>query len=235
MYAAYSISIVIPCHNEETGLENTFPRIPKFIDEIIVVDNLSTDNTAQSARELGAKVISEKNKGYGFAIKKGISEAKGDIIVVIDGDGTYPIEDVRVVIDYLVNQNLDFVSCARFPLRNKDSMHWQSLLGNKLISFLMKIIFLRDFKDGLSGMWVFQKEAYARLPRLSSGWNLSEEIKIEAFLHPKVKFDEYHINYYPRFGKSKIWPVKVGIQNILYLFYLKFFKRRSSIAPASQI
>jgi len=226
MYKKNSISVVIPCHNEEKGIELACKRIPKFVDEVVVVDNLSIDDTAKLARKLGAKVVSEKNKGYGFALKKGIEKARGKIIITIDGDATYPIEDVKTALDYLLDQNLDFLSCSRFPLRNKDSMHWQNLVGNKLISFLMKVLFLREFKDGLSGMWVFKKKIYPFLLPLSSTWNLSEEIKIEAYLHPKIKFDEYRINYYPRYGKSKVWPPGVGLENIGYLFYLRFIKKR---------
>jgi len=229
MYKKNKISVVIPCHNEELGIVKTYRLIPKFVDEVLVIDNLSTDNTANLAKELGARVVSEKHKGYGFALKKGIESAKGGIVVTIDGDGTYPIEDVKVAIDYLLENNLDFVSASRFPLRNYHSMHWQNLLGNKAVSFLMKILFLREFRDGLSGMWIFKKKIYSKLLPLSSGWNLSEEIKIEAYLHPDVKFDEFRVNYHPRFGKSKLWPLKVGIENMLYLIYLRFIKKREGV------
>ncbi|MFC1727453.1 glycosyltransferase family 2 protein [Patescibacteria group bacterium] len=226
MYKKHTVSVVIPCYNEEGGIKLTCKMIPKFVDEVVVVDNLSTDNTFRIAKKLGAKVIVENNQGYGFALKKGIQKASGDLVVTIDGDATYPIEDIHVVIDYLLDQSLDFVSCSRFPLRNRDSMHWQNLLGNKFISYLMKVLFLREFKDGLSGMWVLKREVYRKLLPLSSSWNLSEEIKIEAYLHPEVKFDEYRVNYHPRHGKSKLWPFKVGVENIGYLFYLRFFKKR---------
>lgn len=226
MHRRHSISVVIPCHNEEVGIEKTYGMIPKFVDEVIVVDNLSTDGTAEVARKLGAKVVSEKKKGYGFALKRGLEEAKGDIVITIDGDGTYPIEDSQGAIDHLLEKDLDFVSCARFPLRNRASMRWQNFLGNKIVSFLMSLLFLKWFQDGLSGMWVFKKEIYPLLLPLSSSWNISEEIKIEALLHPEVRFGEYRINYHPRFGKSKVWPFRIGIENIVYLFYLRFVKKR---------
>lgn len=224
MYRNYSISVVIPCHNEEKGLEQVFKKIPEFIDEIIVINNLSTDNTSSIAKKLGARVINENNKGYGFAIKTGINKASGDIVITIDGDGTYSALDSKDIVDFLIDKDLGFVSCSRFPLKNKKSMHWQNFLGNKTISFLMSILFLRKFKDGLSGMWVFKKEIYSLLLPLSSGWNISEEIKIKAATNLKIKFGEYNINYDPRFGKSKVWPIKVGIENIIYLFYLRFLK-----------
>jgi len=226
VYRKKSISLVIPCHNEEVGIELTYKRIPGFVDEVIVVDNLSTDRTAKVAKKLGAKVISEKKKGYGYALIKGIKQAAGDIVVTVDGDATYPVEDVKQPINYLLNENLDFVSCSRFPLRNRDSMNWQNLVGNKCVSFLMKVLFLREFKDGLSGMWVFKRSCFKYFGPLSSGWNLSEEIKIEAYIHPKIKFDEYRINYHPRYGKSNVWPLKVGLENIFFLVYLRLVKAR---------
>jgi len=228
MFKRQRVSVVIPCHNEEKGIRQTYRMIPKFVDEVVVVDNMSTDKTAKIARNLGVRVVSEKNKGYGFAIKRGIEEARGEIVITIDGDGTYPIEDSLRPLKFLLEENLDFVSCSRFPLRNHSSMHWQNLLGNKLISFLMKLLFFREFKDGLSGMWVFKRKIYPQLLPLTSSWNFSEEIKIEAYLHPKVKFDEYRVNYHPRYGISKVWPLRVGIDNILYLFYLRFLKRKNT-------
>lgn len=227
MIRKHKISLVIPCYNEQEGLKDTIARVPKEIDEILVVDNNSTDQTARVAKKLGARVVTEKQKGYGHALKKGIRSARGNIVVTIDGDGTYPIENVKLSVEYLLDESLDFVSCSRFPLRNRNSMHWQNLLGNKLVSWLMKVLFLREFKDGLSGMWVFKKSIFPKMKNLSSGWNLSEEIKIEAYLHPDITFDEYRINYHPRFGISNVWPLKVGIQNILYLFYLRFIKIRN--------
>lgn len=222
----HTISLVIPCYNEQEGLTDTIGRVPQCIDEVIVVDNNSTDQTARIARKLGARVVTETKRGYGHALKKGIKSSSGDIVVTIDGDGTYPIEDVKLSVAYLLDENLDFVSCSRFPLRNRNSMHWQNLVGNKVVSWFMKLLFMREFKDGLSGMWVFRKHVIGQLKNLSSGWNLSEEIKIEAYLHPDITFDEYRINYHPRHGISNVWPLKVGIQNILYLFYLRFIKVR---------
>lgn len=229
MYKGQSVAVVIPCHNEEAGIEQTYKRIPKLVDEVVVVDNLSTDKTSRIAQKLGAKVVSERNKGYGFALKNGISAAKTDIIITIDGDGTYPVEDSQSVIDYLLEKKLDFVSCSRFPILNKESMHWQNFLGNKIITFLMSLLFGYMFSDGLSGMLVFRKKIYPLLLPLSSGWNISEEIKIEAVRNPKIAFGEYHINYRPRLGKSKVWPLQVGIENIIYLFYLRFFKKRKNL------
>ena len=101
-------------------------------------------------------------------------------------------------------------------------MNWENYIGNKIVSVIMSILFNYKFHDGLSGMWVFKKDIYSLLLPLSTDWNLSEEIKIKALMHPLIKFDEFYINYHPRLGKSKVWPFKVGMINIIYLFNLRF-------------
>ena len=93
------ISVVIPALNEEGIVGKTVQSIPRekleemgLETEIIVVDNASTDNTAQEARAAGARVVHESHRGYGNAYKRGLNEASGDIIVMGDADGTYPWE-----------------------------------------------------------------------------------------------------------------------------------------------
>lgn len=225
MYKKQLISVIIPCYNEAKGLQIIFQKIPRFVDEVVVVDNQSTDNTYKIAKDLGAQVVKENKKGYGSALKKGLDLAQGDILVTIDGDGTYPIEESPQAIDYLLAKKLDFISCSRFPLTNGKSMYWQNYFGNKLVTWLMSRLFNFPFTDGLSGMWIFRKKLYPKLLPLSPGWNISEEIKIKAILN-NLKFAEYHINYYGRVGKSKVWPLKVGIENIIYLLQMKFFRNK---------
>src|ERR1700722_13709062 len=92
MYKDMRITVVIPCLNEEEGIRNVLGDLPPFVDEIIVVDNGSTDRTSAVARELGANVVSELNRGYGRAYKAGFARATGDIIVTLDGDHSYPAD-----------------------------------------------------------------------------------------------------------------------------------------------
>ena len=86
MYKNQHISLVLPCYNEENGLREVFRDLPPCMDEVIVVDNNSTDKTSQVARDLGATVVLEKKQGYGAAYKAGLRRATGDIIVTMDGD-----------------------------------------------------------------------------------------------------------------------------------------------------
>ena len=77
MYRGKRISVVIPCHNEEDGIAAVLDQMPPIVDEVVVVDNCSTDNTAKVATERGARVVPEKRKGYGFAHKTGYAAARG--------------------------------------------------------------------------------------------------------------------------------------------------------------
>ena len=90
MYKGQSITVIIPCLNEEQGIEQVLRAMPEFVDEVIVVDNASTDRTSEVAARLGAKVIREDVRGYGRSYKRGFAVATGDLIVTLDGDHSYP-------------------------------------------------------------------------------------------------------------------------------------------------
>src|ERR1043166_8378340 len=94
MHQNLKMSLVIPCYNEEEGVREVIGRCPREIDEIVVVDNNSTDRTAEVARSLGAVVVSDRKPGYGAAYKAGLRAATGDVVVTLEGDGTYPPEAV---------------------------------------------------------------------------------------------------------------------------------------------
>lgn len=84
MYKGQSITVVIPCLNEEQGIEQVLKRMPAFVDEVIVVDNGSTDRTSEVARQFGAQVIRENVRGYGRSHRKGFANARGDLIVTLE-------------------------------------------------------------------------------------------------------------------------------------------------------
>src|SRR4029079_2721541 len=87
MHRNLTISVVIPCYNEEDGVRQVLSRMPKEVDEFVVVDNNCTDRTAEVARGMGARVVAEKTPGYGAAYKAGLKAATKDVVVTLDGDG----------------------------------------------------------------------------------------------------------------------------------------------------
>jgi len=224
MYLGKKISIVIPCYNEEESIVPTIKKVPSVVDEIIVVDNNSTDRTSKLAKSAGARVILETNKGYGYALRRGIKEATGEIVVTADGDATYPIEDIEKIVDFLIKNNLEFVSCNRLPLDTHKSMGITNIIGTKVLNGSAWLLFGAKFRDILSGMWAFYKSAYEKLTLVSYDWNLSEEIKIEAL--KKCRFSEFHINHHSRIGQTKLLKWRVGLENLIFLFWKKLFENK---------
>ena len=122
MYKNLRITAVIPCLNEEIGISEVLREVPPFVDEVIVVDNGSTDRTAVIARDMGAHVISELHRGYGKAYKSGFSRATGDIIVTLDGDHSYPVDALSYLLEAFMHCRVGFLSASRFPMLNDAAM-----------------------------------------------------------------------------------------------------------------
>ena len=214
-------SIVIPCYNEERSIGRVIESLPRDIDEVIVVDNDSNDSTAKVARTYGAKVITEKKRGYGAAIKTGFKHATGEIILTLDGDGQYPTEKVLEMISFLKSKNLDFVSASRFPIERR-VMSATRIFGNIMLTKIANVLFGLQLKDSQSGMWIFKRTVLATFDLKSDDMPISEEIKIRAATNRTLTFAEYHIPYHERVGISKLSPLRHGIKNLFFLFRLKY-------------
>lgn len=219
-----SIALIIPCYNEEDGLKTLLPKIPKFIDEVIIVNNNSTDSTADIAISFGCTVLREKTPGYGAAYKCGFSYVSKDIIITMDGDDTYPIHEVKQNIEILLDHKYDFITCSRFPLINKSAMNFSNILGNKILTIVTKVLFGTSIKDSQSGMWIFKRHIFNHILPKSNGMPLSQEIKILTLRHQKINFFETNIGYAPRIGEVKLEKWKDGIKNLIFLFKLRYKK-----------
>src|SRR5881628_1434950 len=190
MYKNRRITVVIPCLNEEGGILEVLSEVPPFVDEVIVVDNGSTDRTAAIAREMGAQVISELHRGYGKAYKSGFSRATGDIIITLDGDHSYPVDALSYLLEAFMHCRVGFLSASRFPILNETAMTPKHKFGNRILSLAMSVLFLRWIHDSQSGMWVFRRDALNKMKLISDGMAFSEEIKIEAIKNRDIGFRE---------------------------------------------
>ena len=219
------LSVVIPCYNEEQGIEKVLTSMPDFIDEIIVVDNHCTDRTAEVATDLGAYVVQEPRRGYGRAYKTGLKEASGEIIITMDGDFTYPTFAISYLLNVFFEDELDFLSARRIPVEiSKKFNNVQRYMGNLFLTSMVWILFRQNIKDSQSGMWIFWKRILPSLTLTQDGMAFSEELKLEAFRDPYIKSREVPIQfkYLERVGDSKLHLWKDGMRNLLFLFKKRF-------------
>ncbi len=218
----------MPTLNEEEGIGKTIDSInktyfkkKKWDLELIIVDGNSNDKTQEIAKEKGGKVIIEKRKGYGRAYKTGMPQATGDIIVTGDADATYPFDKIHEYIEYLLTNDLDFVTTNRFSDLRHGSMSVKHMFGNLVLAYTMRILYLINVKDSQSGMWVFKKDALNKIQPLENfddGMPFSEEIKIEMFTNKNVKSEEISSTLKAREGEVKIESFRDGIKNLKFLF-----------------
>jgi glycosyltransferase involved in cell wall biosynthesis len=205
---AADIKVVIPAFNEEDSIGNVIKEIPESVSEIIVVNNNSTDDTAVNAQKAGATVLTETQKGYGFACLCGMhyidNQSKlPDIIVFLDGDySDYP-EDLTAIVYPILNEDIDFVVGARKKnLREPGSMTPQQVFGNQLATFLMRLFFGAKFTD----LGPFRAIKYEKLKELDMqdktyGWTVEMQLKV---LRKKLAYKEVPVRYKRRIGVSKV-------------------------------
>jgi dolichol-phosphate hexosyltransferase len=216
MYKGLSVSVVLPCYNEEDGLPVVMSDMPDWVDEVVAVDNNSKDRTGEVAAALGARVIVERTQGYGAAYKAGLAAATGDIIVCMDADATYPRTFIPVILDVMIELGLDFVTCDRTGHKLTKSSPLR-LFGNWVLGVAMNLLFWIRVRDSQSGMWVFRRSILGQITLTSDGMAFSEEIKIEAFTNPAIHAEELPIYYRDREGESKLSPWKDGFINLVFL------------------
>jgi glycosyltransferase involved in cell wall biosynthesis len=211
MYKGLTLTIITPCLNEEQGIELVLSRMPDFVDEVIVVDNGSTDRTSEVARSFGAMVIREEVRGYGRSYKKGFSHAK---------DG------ISYLLEAFLHLEVDFLNASRFPVRDRRAMSFKHKVGNLILSLAMSLLFFRWVRDSQSGMWVFRRSILDQMTLKSDGMAFSEEIKVEAIRNPRIRFGEISIQYSSRMGEVKLNPWRDGLTNLLFLVEKRFTRRR---------
>lgn len=212
----------MPCYNEEHGLPEVYRDLPSIVDEVIVADNNSTDRTAEIARQFGAVVVKETKQGYGAAYKTGLRRATGDIIVTMDGDGTYPRNFIPILLDVMIDEGFDFITCDRTGHKDKPS-NWLRVFGNDVLNLFIWLLFWFRVRDSQSGMWVFRRKILSNLNLTSDTMAFSEEIKLEAMSKKKlIRSRELPIYYKERHGVSKLRIWRDGFANLLFLFRKRF-------------
>ncbi|MDD1777491.1 MAG: glycosyltransferase family 2 protein [Candidatus Helarchaeota archaeon] len=231
---APKVSIILPTLNEAQSIRKVISeinRLPLFQKEILIVDGCSKDATIDFARKMGVNIIIEHIKGYGNAIQKGINIARGQIIVIMDSDYTYPGSSIPQLITPLIKNEADLILGNRLEYYSLSSMKISHLFGNLILTTVFNLLFHSKIRDTQTGFRAFRKTFFEKLNVESKGIFLPTEILVKALrLHFKIK--EIPIVYRPRIGKSKLNPILDGfiilIKIILTrLSFSKYKKMRS--------
>ncbi|HEV8190527.1 MAG TPA: glycosyltransferase family 2 protein [Ktedonobacterales bacterium] len=217
------ISIVLPCLNEEDAIGGCVDNVKDVIAryglsaEIVVVDNASTDHSAEIASAHGARVVSQPVRGYGNAYLKGFAEAHGKYIVMADADNTYDFNEIPAFIQPL-RDGYDLVMGNRFSGRMaKGAMTWSHrYIGNPLLSGLLNFFFRTGIRDAHCGMRSFSKGAVTRMHLQTGGMEFASEMVINA-AKAKLKITERPIAYHPRVGESKLHTIRDGWRHLRFL------------------
>ena len=208
--ATPQISVVIPCLNEEEAVGRVVEQALEGIrrsgrtGEVVVVDNASTDRSAEVAAEHGARVITEQRRGYGSAYLAGLVEARGEYIVMGDADETYPLQELGPFVDKLEAGD-DLVIGSRFEgTIHGDAMPFLNrFVGNPILTGMLNVLFGVKVSDAHCGMRAIRKDALPALELHSTGMEFASEMVFKAYRRG-LTVSEIPIDYYPRVGESKL-------------------------------
>lgn len=219
------IAVVIPCHDEAASIGRVVERfrtqLPRA--DVLVVDNGSTDGTAEAARQAGARVVVESRLGKGFALLTGFAEARGaDFTVMVDGDDTYPADDVSRLIEAAESGGADMVIGTRLEGAGADAFRPGHDTGNRLFIALVRLLFGIRTRDLFSGYRVLTRRFLDTTPLVATGFDVEAELSVQAQVHG-FKVAEVPVTYRARTtgSRSKLHTWRDGyriLRGIMILF-----------------
>ena len=226
MSGAQSVAVVIPCHNEECAIAKVVKDFRDALPgaRIVVVDNASTDGTAEAARKAGAEVVFESRKGKGYALLRGFALTRdADSVLMVDGDDTYPAEDARKLLDRVHAGLADMAIGTRLQTFAEDAYPPLHNLGNRLFVFLVRFLFGVQTTDLFSGYRAFSRRFLELSPLIAQGFEIETELSLQA-LTANFVVAEVPVHYRERAAgsASKLRTLRDGYRILLAL--LAFFR-----------
>lgn len=203
--------IIIPALNEEAVIGSVVESVRDQVDQVIVVNNGSTDRTAERAIAAGAKVIDVPQPGYGRACLAGVSAAHdADLIIFMDGDGADDPEDLRSLMNPIITGTADFVVGSRLLGRTeRGALTFAQRFGNRLATALMRVIWRGQFTD-LGPFRAITRSAYDSLNMQAETYGWTVEMQVRALKH-ELRYSEIPVTYRRRIGVSKISGTLKGV------------------------
>jgi len=223
----HRVSVVLPVLNEAASIVASIDEARQGLaragldGEILVIDNGSTDGSARLARDAGAKVIRETVAGYGAALRRGINEADGEIVVMADADATYDLTRLGELVAPILDGELDLVLGGRLEGANRNTMPFlHRFLGTPVLSFLVRRAAKRlDVRDSQSGFRAIETAAVRRLDLKTTGMEFASEMLIRAS-QDGLRVGERPIGYRARVGDSKLQTFRDGLRHLQLILLL---------------
>jgi glycosyltransferase involved in cell wall biosynthesis len=219
---AVEVSVVIPCLNEAENIEECVRRSRAALDgagivgEVIVADNDSEDGSAELAAAAGARVVQERRRGYGSAYLAGFGAARGEYVVMLDADMTYPFQEIPRFVAEL-RDGAQLVMGDRMDNIQPGAMHWMHrYVGNPLLSGTLNLFFRTGVRDAHCGMRGFRRDILPLLDLRTTGMEFASEMVIRASKQ-KLDIREFPIEYHPRGGESKLSRFRDGWRHLRFL------------------
>jgi len=221
------VSVVMPCLNEAESVGICVTKALEGLrrtglsGEVVVVDNGSTDASAEVATHAGARVVHQPERGYGRAYRMGFDEARGRFIVMGDSDDTYDFTELSKLVQPLTTGECDYVLGSRFGGEIlKGAMPWSHrYIGNPILTGVLNRFFGLRSSDAHSGMRAFTKEAIDRMALCCEGMEFASEIVVKAG-RAKLRVTEVPITYHPRIGDSKLKGVRDAWRHLRFMLIL---------------
>jgi glycosyltransferase involved in cell wall biosynthesis len=209
------VSVVIPTLNEAGSILETVTIINKelaYPKEIIIVDGNSTDGTQKIIEGTKfCRLIVEPRRGYGLALRTGIKNAKGDVVVMVDGDGTYEVKHINVLINALIKNNAELCQATRmYDLRK--AMGFTNFIANKIITFCFDFFYSQFLSDTQSGFRAISRAALEKVELYEDDMAFATEMLVQ-FAKKDFKMVEIPSSYRTRkYGTPKMRRIKSGIE-----------------------
>jgi dolichol-phosphate hexosyltransferase len=208
------VSVVIPTLNEAGNIGEaleTLDRELAYPKEIIVIDGNSTDGTIEIVRKTNARLIIEPRRGYGLALRVGMKAAKGDVVVMVDGDGTYEFKHINRLVQRMLDTDAEMCLATRMYDPDK-AMGLMNFVGNKIITFCFNMLYKQNFSDTQSGFRAFSHAAIEKVNFKETDMPFATEMLIK-FSRKGFKIVEIPSTYKVRkYGKTKLKPFNSGIE-----------------------
>jgi len=209
------VSVVIPTLNEAGNILETVTTIHKelaYSKEIIIVDGNSTDGTKEIVKDTNfCKLIEEPRRGYGLALRTGFKHAKGDVVVMVDGDGTYDVKHINLLLETLMKNDADLCQATRmYDLRK--AMGFTNFVANKIITFCFDFFYSQFLSDTQSGFRAISRSALEKVELFEDDMAFATEMLVQ-FAKKGFKMVEVPLGYKARkYGRPKMRRVKSGIE-----------------------